>query len=235
MPRVPFEQLPEDARLWIFAAERPLDEPERQRLLAEVDRFADQWGAHTVPLTAGRDLRYDQFLFVAVDQRTAGPVGLLGRCARAADEGVTAGAGGRIGRPRAGAVPAGRGDRVRAAGGVCRSGDVGRGQPRHNGLQQYLDEPRRRAGRPVGSPGLCLVARPGVLLAVCQNSHQPLRFSASTLSLTRHAHAWMRGITLSQPPRTNSVVSRRSIPGRNTSRYPSGPLTSNRKVYLRLW
>ena len=29
-------------------------------------------GAHTVPLTAGRDLRYDQFLFVAVAQWTAG-------------------------------------------------------------------------------------------------------------------------------------------------------------------
>ena len=75
MPGVPFEQLPEDARVWIFAAERPLAEPEQQRLLAEVDRFIDQWGAHTVPLTAGQDLRYDQFLFVAVDQRTAGPSG----------------------------------------------------------------------------------------------------------------------------------------------------------------
>ena len=75
MPRVPFEQLPEDARVWIFGAERPLDEPERQRLVAEVDRFADQWGAHTVPLTAGREVRYAQFLFVAVDQRAAGPSG----------------------------------------------------------------------------------------------------------------------------------------------------------------
>jgi hypothetical protein len=75
MPRVPFDQLPADARVWIFAAERTLDEPERRRLLATVDRFIDQWGAHSVPLTAGRDLRYDQFLFVAVDERTVGPSG----------------------------------------------------------------------------------------------------------------------------------------------------------------
>ena len=75
MPRVEFEQLPEDARLWIFAAERSLDASEQQRLLGEVDAFIDQWGAHATPLTAGRDLRYDQFLFVAVDQRTAGPSG----------------------------------------------------------------------------------------------------------------------------------------------------------------
>ncbi len=75
MPHVSFEQLPEDSRLWIFAAERPLQKKEQQRLLVKVDEFINQWGAHTVPLSAGRDLRYGQFLFVAVDQRAAGPSG----------------------------------------------------------------------------------------------------------------------------------------------------------------
>jgi hypothetical protein len=75
MPRVDFDQLPDDARIWIFPAERPLNESEQAQLLAVVDRFIDQWGAHTVPLTAGREIRYDQFLFVAVDQRHAGPSG----------------------------------------------------------------------------------------------------------------------------------------------------------------
>ena len=75
MPRVDFDQLPDDARLWIFPAERSLSEAEQDRLLTEVDRFIGQWGAHEVPLTAGRDLRYDRFLFVAVDQRKAGPSG----------------------------------------------------------------------------------------------------------------------------------------------------------------
>ena len=75
MPRIAFDELPEDARVWIFSAARKLTEPERTRLLAEVDGFIDQWGAHGVPLTAGRDLMYDQFLFIAVDQRAAGPSG----------------------------------------------------------------------------------------------------------------------------------------------------------------
>jgi len=52
MPRVSFNQLPPDARLWIFAAERPLEEFEQQRLLDAVDQFIDQWGAHAVPLSA---------------------------------------------------------------------------------------------------------------------------------------------------------------------------------------
>lgn len=75
MPQVIFQELPEDARVWIFAAERALAPGEKARLLAQVDGFIDQWAAHDTPLTAGRDLRYDQFLFVAVDQRQAGPSG----------------------------------------------------------------------------------------------------------------------------------------------------------------
>ena len=75
MPRIDFSQLPEDARVWIFAAERSLNAGEQGRLLAHVDRFIGQWVAHDTPLTAGRELRYDRFLFVAVDQRMAGPSG----------------------------------------------------------------------------------------------------------------------------------------------------------------
>ncbi|MXY24304.1 MAG: ABC transporter ATPase [Acidobacteria bacterium] len=75
MPRIEFDELPGDARVWIFSAARKLTEPEQARLLAEVDAFINQWGAHAVPLTAGRDLVYGQFLFIAVDQRAAGPSG----------------------------------------------------------------------------------------------------------------------------------------------------------------
>lgn len=75
MPRIAFDELPGDARVWIFSAARELTEAEQTRLLAEVDAFIEQWGAHAVPLTAGRDLVYSQFLFIAVDQRAAGPSG----------------------------------------------------------------------------------------------------------------------------------------------------------------
>ena len=75
MPRVDFDELPPVARVWIFAAERPLAEDERARVTQEVDGFIDQWAAHDVPLTAARDVRYDQFIFVAVDERAAGASG----------------------------------------------------------------------------------------------------------------------------------------------------------------
>src|SRR5919106_588066 len=75
MPRIPFEELPSDARLWIFAAERPLSTEESSQVLAETDAFIDQWAAHGVPLTAGRELRYNQFVLVGVDERAAGVSG----------------------------------------------------------------------------------------------------------------------------------------------------------------
>ena len=75
MPRIPFDQMPTDARLWIFSAERPLSDEEARRVLAEADAFIEQWTAHGVPLTAGRDLRHDRFLFIAVDERAAGVSG----------------------------------------------------------------------------------------------------------------------------------------------------------------
>src|SRR5215203_7419328 len=73
--RIPFAEMPPHARLWIFAAERPLSGAEQEALLAVVDDFLQQWAAHGAPLAAARDLRYDRFLFVAVDESNAGASG----------------------------------------------------------------------------------------------------------------------------------------------------------------
>ena len=75
MPRISFDQLPADARLWIFAASRRLSEEERRRVLVEADAFIDQWTAHGVPLSAARDIRHDQFVLIGVNERAAGVSG----------------------------------------------------------------------------------------------------------------------------------------------------------------
>ena len=75
MPRVKFDQLPQESRVWIFSAERPLVDKEQAGLLDEVDQFLDQWASHDTPLFAAREIRYEQFLFVAVDDRRVGPSG----------------------------------------------------------------------------------------------------------------------------------------------------------------
>jgi hypothetical protein len=75
MPLAPFDRLSTDARLWIFAAARALSDAEQQRVLDETDAFIAQWTAHGLPLTAARDLRYGQFLFIGVDERASGASG----------------------------------------------------------------------------------------------------------------------------------------------------------------
>jgi len=75
MPSVPFSELPDDARLWVFAAAAPLAPEQSARLLAEVDAFLDTWAAHGEPLRAARDWRDDRFLAVGVDQSTTGASG----------------------------------------------------------------------------------------------------------------------------------------------------------------
>ena len=75
MSRLPFDRLPDSARLWVFAAARPLSPDEQHALLTAVDAFLDQWNAHRVPLDCARELRLDQFLFVGVDEEAAGVSG----------------------------------------------------------------------------------------------------------------------------------------------------------------
>jgi len=44
-------------------------------VLGVVDEFLSTWKAHGVPLTSARDVRYDRFLLVGVDEASAGASG----------------------------------------------------------------------------------------------------------------------------------------------------------------
>jgi hypothetical protein len=75
MPLVQIDVLPDDARMWVFGADKTIKAPASDTLLREVDGFLSQWHAHGSPLTVGRDWKYGRFLTVAVDQSTAGASG----------------------------------------------------------------------------------------------------------------------------------------------------------------
>ena len=75
MPLVNFKDLPDDSRTWVFGADKTIDSTASKTLLAEVDRFLDQWKAHGAPLTVGRDWKDGRFLTVGVDQSTEGASG----------------------------------------------------------------------------------------------------------------------------------------------------------------
>jgi hypothetical protein len=75
MPRIPFHQLPDEARLWVFPANRRLGASEEEALLDQVEEFLSSWAAHGDPLEAGMDWREGRFLLVAVDEGAAHPSG----------------------------------------------------------------------------------------------------------------------------------------------------------------
>jgi hypothetical protein len=75
MPLIRIEDLPDSSRVWVFGANKDLDEGATDLLLREVDKFLAQWHAHGAPLTTARDWRDKRFLTVAVDQSSAGASG----------------------------------------------------------------------------------------------------------------------------------------------------------------
>jgi hypothetical protein len=75
MPRVPFEQLPDQGRLWVFPASRDLTDDEVASCMNEVDTFLEDWRAHGTPLRAGRELVERRFLLVGVDVDAEVPSG----------------------------------------------------------------------------------------------------------------------------------------------------------------
>lgn len=75
MPATDFAQLPDDARVWVFAASRDLSPDESAALLRRVDAFLPRWNAHGAPVVGGRDWRHGRFLLVAADERATGVSG----------------------------------------------------------------------------------------------------------------------------------------------------------------
>lgn len=69
------DPLPDEARLWVFGSDRPLEEDEESRILETVDRFLAQWHAHGEALAAAREWRHRRFLMVGVDERVTPPSG----------------------------------------------------------------------------------------------------------------------------------------------------------------
>jgi hypothetical protein len=67
MPQTAIENLPDDARVWVFGISPALDAAKSARFLTTIDSFLAQWAAHNQPITSSRDLIEGSFLVIAVD------------------------------------------------------------------------------------------------------------------------------------------------------------------------
>lgn len=65
---IPFEEMPDNARLWIYQADRQLTESEEIYIKNETASFLEGWAAHGAGLNSSYTIAYHQFLIIAVDE-----------------------------------------------------------------------------------------------------------------------------------------------------------------------
>src|SRR5688572_4691281 len=63
-----FESMSPESRIWIFQSDRKFSDQDKTIIIKHLKLFTDGWAAHGQQLKASYDLRYDQFLIVAVDE-----------------------------------------------------------------------------------------------------------------------------------------------------------------------
>ena len=72
---VPFESLPDDARIWIYQSDKKFSDQEVQKADEILKGFIEQWAAHGNPLKASFKIEHNQFLVIGVDESFAGVSG----------------------------------------------------------------------------------------------------------------------------------------------------------------
>ncbi|MBZ9729666.1 ABC transporter ATPase [Salegentibacter sp. JZCK2] len=65
---VPFENLPDSSRVWIYQANRSFTAEELEEIQSRLDQFVTQWTAHGADLQAGYLIKYKRFIVLALDQ-----------------------------------------------------------------------------------------------------------------------------------------------------------------------
>lgn len=72
---IPFSQLPDDARLWVYQANRPLTDADVQSIDESLQPALNQWAAHGQPLLASAQVVANRFVVIAVDEGHSLPSG----------------------------------------------------------------------------------------------------------------------------------------------------------------
>ena len=65
---VPFEDLPEDSKIWIYPSNRKFSDDEMIEIDRDIKTFVENWSAHGTGLEASYLLKYNRFIIFAVNQ-----------------------------------------------------------------------------------------------------------------------------------------------------------------------
>ena len=64
---IPFEEMPESSRIWIYQANRKLTDTEVQEIEQILLQFLENWAAHATPLESSFVIKYNRFIILAVN------------------------------------------------------------------------------------------------------------------------------------------------------------------------
>ncbi|UII34161.1 hypothetical protein LVD17_10095 [Fulvivirga ulvae] len=65
---IPFENMPDHARVWIYQADRKLANTEVEAVNTTGEKFFEDWAAHGAPLKSSFKIFHNQFLVISVDE-----------------------------------------------------------------------------------------------------------------------------------------------------------------------
>ena len=65
---VPFENLPEESKIWIYQSNRKFSEDEMTEIETDLKDFLENWTAHGTGLESSYQLKYNRFIILAVNQ-----------------------------------------------------------------------------------------------------------------------------------------------------------------------
>ncbi|MCJ7759033.1 MAG: ABC transporter ATPase [Gillisia sp.] len=72
---IPFENLPDSSRVWIYQANRSFSDQELQEIKTQSEDFITQWTVHGADLKASFEIRYKRFIIFGLDQELNMPSG----------------------------------------------------------------------------------------------------------------------------------------------------------------
>jgi len=72
---IPFEKMPEHARIWVYQADRKLNKSELTFVEDVLQKFCEIWNTHGSLMPTSFDIRFDQVIVLAVDESQLGASG----------------------------------------------------------------------------------------------------------------------------------------------------------------
>jgi len=65
---IPFENLPEESRIWIYPSNRKFSDEEIAVIEKDLEDFINNWSAHGTALEASFTIKYSRFIIIAINQ-----------------------------------------------------------------------------------------------------------------------------------------------------------------------